>query len=269
MRARSARVPERELPAERDAVRERHRVGDDLERSGKLLDREERAREQEHRQDHEPEDRDERGVGLRVRAPRRDRCREREPDEHGHRDREDAERRLDRPEGRDHDQVDGRGDEHAERDERLVPEHDVRDPERRREHRVVLAAPLDRREHRPARLEGRDLHRRRGQEAGRHEVEVGDALREVGAPVDERAEPVPEREQVDDRRHDRRDDGSPPHPPVLGEEELERPDREAYVLMCNPGWHMSGRGVGNREVPTLGSMGRFPHASRRRALLTR
>ncbi len=77
------------------------------------------------------------------------------------------------------DEVDRRRQNEPEREVRLVAEHHVAHAQRRREHRVVLAIPLDRREHRPARLERRDLHRRRGHEPGRDELEVRDPVREV------------------------------------------------------------------------------------------
>ena len=154
--------------------------------------------------------------------PRRERRRERQPDEQRDRDREHAERRLDRAEGGDDDEVDGRRQEEAEREERLVAEHDVPHAQRARQHRVVLPIPLDRREHREARLERGELHRRGGHQARCDELEVGDAVGKVGRAVDEHAESDAEREQVYDRRHDARDGGAPPDAPVLREEELER-----------------------------------------------
>ena len=61
-------VAEREHAAELDAVPDRRRVRDQLERERQLRDREERPREQEHRHDHEAEDRDEAASSSRVAA---------------------------------------------------------------------------------------------------------------------------------------------------------------------------------------------------------
>ena len=96
----------------------------------------------------------------------------------------------------------------------------------RREHRVVLPAPLDGREHWPARLERCDLHRGRGEEPGRDELEVGDAVGRSALSSTSVPEPEAEREQEDHRRHDARDGRPAPDAPVLGEEELERPNGE-------------------------------------------
>ena len=143
-----------------------------------------------------------------------------------------------------------------------MAEHDVAHAQRRREHRVVLPIPLDRRQHRPARLERRDLHRRRRHQTGRDELEVRDAVREIGRPVDEHAEPDAEREQVDDRCDDARDRRSTPDAPVLREEELERPESESAELIRRG----SGRsGGGTRPRACCGGRGRSPGRGRARA----
>ena len=148
------------------------------------------------------------------------------PDEHGDRDREQPERRVHGAESRDRCQIDGCSHRHAAGDECLVPEQNVPDAKRRREHRVVLAAPLDRGEDGPARLERRDLHRGGREEPRCDELEVRDAVGQVGRVVDERPEPEPEREQEDHRRDDARDRRPAPYAPVLGEVELERASGE-------------------------------------------
>ena len=132
-----------------------------------------------------------------MRRPGRDRRREREPGEHRDGDGEDPERRVDRSEGRDRRQVERGGRQHPERDEGLVADEHVSDAQRGREHGVVLAVPFDRREHRPARLEGRELHPRGGEEARGDELEVAHSVRQVGRPVHELAEPEAEGEQVE------------------------------------------------------------------------
>ena len=134
--------------------------------AGQARDREERPREEEHREDHEPEDRDERDLGLACAPPRRRSApRTTSPTSTVTGIASTPSGELDRAERGDHDEVDRRGQEEPEREERLVAEHDVAHAQRRREHRVVLAVPLDRGEHGPARLERRELHRRRRHEA--------------------------------------------------------------------------------------------------------
>ena len=107
-----------------------------------------------------------------------------------------------------------------------MAEKDVPVAKRRGKHGVVLAIPLDRGEHRPARLERGELHRGCGHEARSDELEVGDSVREVGRAIHENAEPDTQREEVDHRGDHARHGGTSPHALVLREEELERAESE-------------------------------------------
>ena len=101
-----------------------------------------------------------------------------------------------------------------------MAEEDVADPERRRQHGLVLPRPLDRGEDREARLAGGSLHRGCGEQAGRDEVDVRNVARSRGRMVDERAETDPERGEVEDGVDDARGDRAAPHTPVADEPEL-------------------------------------------------
>ena len=72
-----------------------------------------------------------------------------------------------------------------------VADHDVADTDRGREQRVELPLPLDRRQHRPGGLPDRGLHRRRGDQAGRDERQVGTPSTSRPLPADQAAEPEP------------------------------------------------------------------------------
>ena len=173
--------------------------------------------EEEHRDDHEAEDRREARVGLGRRRIGGHRHRERRPDQDRDRDREQAEPRVDCAEGRDDRQVRGARGEHARDDEELVAEQHVLLGQRSRGHRVVGPRPLDRAHHRPARLGRRRLHRRRGEQARCDVVEVGNAGRRVRRLVDDRAEPDPERRQIEQRVDETRPQRAPPDALVLRE----------------------------------------------------
>ena len=121
------------------------------------------------------------------------------------------------PRGRDDRGVRGRRREDARDDEELVADEGVPLGQRRRDHPVVDARPLDRRHHRPAGLGRGCLHRRGGQGARRDEVEVRDAAGRVLGLVDDRAEADPERGQVEDRVNEARADRAAPDALVLGE----------------------------------------------------
>ena len=170
-------VAERQLAAEVDAVPQRRRVREPLERERQTRHRKERAGEEEHRQDHEAVDRDESRVVVLRRGVRRERRRERRADQHRGRQREDAPKRVDAAKRRNHTEVDdartGEPHQHPE----LVAEDDVADSDRRRDHGEVLPRPPERAHHRPRRLVGAELHRRRREHSGRDEVEIRNAER--------------------------------------------------------------------------------------------
>src|SRR5204863_6089658 len=88
------------------------------------------------------------------------------------------------------------------------------------------ACPPDRPENGPARLGRSDLHRGRGEDAGRDEREVLDAARGRASLVHERAEPDAERAEVEDRVDYAGRERATPRPLVERQPELVRSKRE-------------------------------------------
>ena len=94
-----------------------------------------------------------------------------------------------------------------------LAERDVDRPEWRGQHRVVEAVVLELEEHVVGGVEHRAVHRRRGQQTGRDEggVRDRDAVR-PGQRADQRAEPLPHRDQVEHRLEDPGHDRQPGAP---------------------------------------------------------
>ena len=91
---RAVEVSGREAARELHAVPERRHPRERLDPVGQLLDREEGAREEEERHEHEAEDRDEPLVGVGARGHRREPGREREPAEEPRERRQRRQRRA-------------------------------------------------------------------------------------------------------------------------------------------------------------------------------
>ena len=130
--------------------------------------------------------------------------------------------------------------------------------ERRRDHRVVDARPLDRGHHRPARLDRGGLHRRRRQQPGRDEVEVRDAGGGVRRLVDDRPEADAERRHVENGVDEARPDRPAPDPLVLREPVLVRAQGLEDALHVSP--RACGRSDGGRR-PRACSGGRASSAA--------
>ena len=96
-----------------------------------------------------------------------------------------------------------------------MAEQHVVDAERRGQHGEVGAHPLDGAHDRVHGVVGADLHARAGQQPGRQEGHVGDAVHAVGVLVDERAQRDPHGRQVEDGDEEAGGDRAAPGPLVL------------------------------------------------------
>ena len=209
-------------PAERDTVIKRRRVGDRLQPTRELLHREERPREQKERDQTHPIDS---GEAHLVRLERRvgdDRQYECESRQNARRDHEHGEIRRRRPEGGEDRGVDRTDRKQAAGDRRDVPAQHVLVGKWRRQHREVGLVPLDRVHDRVHRLAGADLHRCRGEEARREEVQVRNAADVADVAIDERSEAESHRREVQHRVQEAGGDRAAPGPLVRVREVHER-----------------------------------------------
>ncbi len=185
-------------------------------RVGELRDREERSGEEKHRDQREAVERRKPPVvaALETCGERRDRRIESEPREQRGEGREDGECGRDCSADRGDGCEDrGRGED-ADRGPSHRPEHELRDANRRREHRVVGTEPLDARHHRPHRVVRAHLHRGGCQQARRDELDVGEPAELRAVVVDQLAEQHADREQEEDRVQERRRDRRTPRAAV-------------------------------------------------------
>ena len=182
---------EHQPAAELDPVPDRRQVGQELERERHLGDREERPREEEHRDDHEAEDRREAptrtrscaayaAMGIENAVPIRTAT--------GIASRPSHE--LTAPKAATMTKYAALAMSTRVTTKSWWPSSTSARSAASR-HRVVGPRPLDRAHHRPARLGRRRLHRGRGEQARRDVVEVGNAARRIRRLVDDRASPTP------------------------------------------------------------------------------
>src|SRR5207249_6964193 len=112
------------------------------------------------------------------------------------------------------------------RNEELVSGEDASRTERRRDHREVLARPLERAEHRPRRLADADLHRGSSEQARGDEMRVCDSSGRRRRLVDEGPQPYAQGGEIEDGIDDTGDDRALPDAAVVREPELVRAERE-------------------------------------------
>ena len=185
---------------------QRREPGDPRADGAEVADREERAGEQEEREDAEPEEHPEALLGLHPGREGVDQRRERHADQDLRREGEERPPPgLEDTERRQHQHEHRAGRRQPERDEQQVRGDEVADWQRRGEHRVVDPLPLDHRHHGVRRLAHRGLHGVRRDQPGHDEREVGRRALELGrVALDEAAEQHAHRDDVEERRRRRR-----------------------------------------------------------------
>ncbi len=217
-------------------------VGQPLERRVEVGDREEGAGEQEHRDHPEPEDQGERALVLQTGGERVERRRERDPDQDLDEERRDhARHRLEDPERR-HAPAMKTAQVVATRKSTKpeVGQDHVGDAERRGDHPEVGLVPLDHPHDGVGHLAEDRRHRLGGEQAGRHEGQVGRRALELGrVAVDEAAEQHAHREDVEQRRHEGRDDAALPGPAVGDGPVVEEPGGARDDVAGRQGRHQS------------------------------
>ena len=202
-------APDRQRPDEVDALVQRRELDDDLEGRRVGVERVERGREQEHRQDHEL---DEVEVLPRPHERRRghpDRP-EREADEERRRHREDHPRRHDQAQHDHDDHEPDRVQPAADQRPGQLADGHVAGRQRRRQDRREGLVVVELEEEVERALADRPVHRRARQQRRRHEQLVRDGLAARARDVaDQRPQPEADREQVEQRLEEARQDDQP------------------------------------------------------------
>ena len=213
--------------AQRHAVPQRRGVGERTEPGGQLADREERAGEQHQRHGAEAEHVVHRRLVRQGDRPGRGRGGERHAEQRRGGQQQHRPPGPDQPERGHHDHEAGGVHRDPHRDEQQVPPVDVGRAQHRRAGRQVDLVPVDAAEDREHRVGQPGVHRLHAEHGGRDEHHVGHAAERRGPVlVDERAEAVAHRAQVEQRPEHRRPDRGPPGPPVHHQPAAERPDRQ-------------------------------------------
>ncbi len=247
--------PSGEAAGDADAVVERRGPGHRLQEERQLLDREERAGEQEEGRDAESEQRVEPGVPALRRGEGHDRGGEGQAGQRGNRNGQHRQGRTHGPEQEDHGEEEAGQQNGPEADPEQIAAQEVGRRHGRVERREVGLVPGELAHDRPGRLERGRHHRLGHQQRRRDVVEIRHSARSPG-PVDVQAQAGSHRQQVQERLAQAREQVAVPAPP----------EHEQVVLEVAQG-RMRTRE--RRRARAVESGGRRAHSTRLRPVSRR